>query len=162
MNTWYPSSGEPNTKAPIPAYYLLDWQNSIHSSANDQYNKWTWNMPKGIEDAKYCSLISLDYDATFYTNAPRMAAIRIDEMGSKNVYSSNSSPQVKPTFIVPASSANPQLNTGGRDEFMTEVDLMGPLTTLTVTFANETLVPVPVVASPTPPFRFLMLLKFWN
>ena len=162
----YPTYGVPkNVFGSIPKYLFLDWNDAQKATDHTQYQTWVWNLTNNIQGYRYCSLVSVAFQATNYTTNPKYLGLCFSGFGTPGVQVSRSAVSGGPTFLVP--NNDPAVTTGaqfydpGRDEYMAQVGL-GSLSSLTFTFVDETLTSPVVVAVPPGGFYFYVLLKFWN
>lgn len=157
----YPNYGQNNKRGALPRYVFLDWSLATKATDNTQYQTWKWDLARPIEGYRYCSFQSCTFQTTTYSSQPRYLGFDIKGLNNINLDTNNTAPQIKPTFIVPNLTLTPQFYENGRDENVAIVSDTY-LTYLDITFCNESLVPVPVVAVPPGPHFLYMLLKFFN
>ena len=163
----YPTYGAKlNIFGGTPTYVFLDWNAANKPTGDDQYKTWTWTLRETILGYRYCSLVSVAFQASNYTTTPKYIGLNFDKLNAPNLrLCSTASCRDAPSFLVP--NLDPSLTTGaqfsdiGRDEYMAYVSQSG-ITQLQFTFLDETLQPPAVVAVPPGGFYFYVYLKFWN
>lgn len=158
----YPAYGQINDFGTEPAYVWLKWSDALKDSGNAQYTRFQFTITgKEIRNYRYCSLMLLDYNDTYYNPAPRDVGIYVEEFGAKNMATSSPSKRA-PTWMVPVATANPQVNTQGRDNWLANVENIGIINTLTFNIMQQDQDTPAISGGPTPPFYFYAQLKFFN
>lgn len=156
----YPVYGQVNPDKRItPKYVNLHWDDAVAVSGYALQTDWIWNLAPSLQGYQYVTVLSLNYDPAAFTAAPTMINLRVSEFGSRDFQTTTPNPAVMPTWSIPITTL--YSSASSRDAVFAEIDGANPISSLTVTLANEAYLR-PTVAGGPPSLDLDLQLVFWN